>query len=245
MRWGRTQVSRPGDGTSLRGLPRLIIDAQLPLASIHERPIPGYGFMEKLTVRDRYRGVILGTAVGDSVGLPAEGISRQRAQKLSPGRWGHQLLINWGMVSDGTDHAVFVAQSLIVYPHSADLFVKRLPWCPRWWLLSAPAGVGYATLRSILRLSLGVNPAQSGVYAAGNGAAIRSAPIGAFFADSPDQIDGNVEASTRLTHSDLRALTGAKAVAYLTAWIIRNRLFGEACIGRPLDVPSPGRQRRR
>ena len=27
-------------------------------------------------------------------------------------------------------------------------------------------------------------------------------PIGAFFADSPDQIDENVEPSTRLTHSD-------------------------------------------
>ncbi len=180
--------------------------------------------MNEPSVRDRCRGVILGTAVGDSIGLPAEGISRQRAKKLFRGRWRHRLVINWGMVSDDTDHAVFVAQSLLAYPHSSDLFAKRLSWCLRWWLLSGPASVGYATLKSVLRLWLGVSPAHSGVYSAGNGSATRSAPIGAFFADSPDQIDENVEASTRLTHSDPRALTGAKAVAYLTAWIIRDRL---------------------
>ena len=177
-----------------------------------------------LTVRDRCRGVILGTAVGDSIGLPAEGISRQRAKKLFRGRWRHRLVFNRGMVSDDTDHAVFVAQSLLAHPYSPDLFAKRLSWCLRWWLLSGPASVGSATLRSVLRLWLGVSPAHSGVYSAGNGSAIRSAPIGAFFADSPDQIDEHVAASTRLTHSDPRALTGAKAVAYITAWIIRERL---------------------
>ena len=180
--------------------------------------------MKELTVRDRCRGVILGTAVGDSIGLPAEGISRQRAKKLFPGRWRHRLVINLGMVSDDTDHAAFVAQSLLVYPHSSGLFAKRLSWCLRWWLLSLPASVGFATLRSILCLWLGVSRAHSGVYSAGNGAAMRSAPIGAFFANWPDQIDEYVEASTRLTHADPRALTGAKAVAYLTAWSIRDRL---------------------
>jgi ADP-ribosylglycohydrolase len=180
--------------------------------------------MKELTVRDRCRGVILGTAVGDSIDLPAEGISRQRAKKLFPGRWRHRLVINRGMVSDDTDHAAFVAQSLLVYPHSSGLFAKRLSWCLRWWLLSLPASVGFATLRSILRLWLGVSRAHSGVYSAGNGAAMRSAPIGAFFANWPDQIDEYVEASTRLTHADPRALTGAKAVAYLAAWSIRDRL---------------------
>ncbi len=180
--------------------------------------------MKELTLRDRCRGVILGTAVGDSIGLPAEGVSRLRANKLFPGRWRHRLVNNWGMVSDDTDHSVFAAQSLLVYPNSPDLFARRLSWCLRWWLLAAPASVGFATLKSILRLWLGVSPARSGVNSASNGSAIRSAPIGAFFADSPDQIDEYVAVSTRLTHSDPRALTGAKAVAYLTAWMIRERM---------------------
>jgi len=144
--------------------------------------------IRELTVRDRFRGVILGTAVGDSIGLPAEGISRRRARKLFPGRWRHRLVIKWGMVSDDTDHTVFVAQSLLAHPRSSELFAKRLSWCLRWWLLSVPASIGLATLKSILRLWLGVSPAHSGVYSAGNGAAMRSAPLGAFFAFSPNSV---------------------------------------------------------
>ena len=124
-------------------IPRLAINGQLRLASIHDLPMPEYPFMKELTVRDRCRGVMLGTAVGDSIGLPAEGISRQRAKKLFRGRWRHRLVINRGMVSDDTDHSVFVAQSLLVYPNSPDRFAKRLSWCLRWWLLSGPASVGF------------------------------------------------------------------------------------------------------
>jgi ADP-ribosylglycohydrolase len=53
---------------------------------------------------------------------------------------------------------------------------------------------------------------------------MRSAPIGAFFAFASNQLDDYLQASTRITHTDPRALTGAKAVAYLTAWSIRENL---------------------
>jgi len=178
--------------------------------------------VEKLSRIERFRGVILGTAVGDALGLPAEGISRRRAQKLFKGRWRHRLVINRGMVSDDTDHTVFVAQSLLAHPGSSELFTKRLSWCLRWWILSLPAGVGLATLKSILRLWIGISPSRSGVYSAGNGPAMRSAPIGAFFAFTPERLDGYLRASTKITHTDPRALIGAKAVAYLTAFSIRE-----------------------
>jgi len=178
--------------------------------------------VEKLSRNERFRGVILGTAVGDALGLPAEGISRRRAKKLFKGRWRHRLVINRGMVSDDTDHTVFVAQSLLAHPDSSGLFTRRLSWCLRWWILSLPAGVGLATLKSILRLWVGISPSRSGVYSAGNGPAMRSAPIGAFFAFAPDLLDGYLQASTKITHTDSRALIGAKAVAYLTALSIRE-----------------------
>ena len=180
--------------------------------------------VEKLSRRERFRGVILGTAVGDALGLPAEGMSRRRARKLFKGRWRHRLVINRGMVSDDTDHTVFVAQSLLAHPDSPELFARRLSWCFKWWLLSLPAGIGLATLKSILRLWVGISPSRSGVYSAGNGPAMRSAPVGAFFAFAPDQLDDYLQASTRITHTDPRALTGAKAVAYLTALSIRENL---------------------
>jgi ADP-ribosylglycohydrolase len=187
---------------------------------------------QRLQRRDRFRGVLLGTAVGDSVGLPAEGLSRRRAARILPGRWRQRLLPGTGLVSDDTEHTVFVAQSLLAHPDEVSRFRRRLAWCLRLWLVSLPAGIGLATLRSTLRLWIGYPPHLSGVRSAGNGPAMRTAPIGAFFADRPTELDAYVSASTRLTHTDPRALTGARAVALLVAWCVREA---------PADRPDPQR----
>ncbi len=184
----------------------------------------------------RFCGLVLGTAVGDALGLPAEGISKRRARKMFRGRPRHRFLGRRGMVSDDTDHSVFVAQSLLSQPISSDRFSRRLGWCLRLWLLTLPAGVGFATLRSILRLCVGISPARSGVYSAGNGPAMRAAPIGAFFCESPDQLDAYLEASTRITHTDSRALTGARAVALLSAWVMREQPAERPSIDEFLSV---------
>lgn len=177
-----------------------------------------------MNINDRIRGTILGTAVGDSVGLPAEGISRRRNSRMYKGKWKHRLLFSRGMISDDTEHTIFVAQSLITSSDSSEYFARRLAGCFRWWFLSLPAGIGLATLKSIFKLWLGFSPANSGVFSAGNGPSMRSAPIGAFFANHPEKIDEFTLCSTRITHTDPKAYTGAKAVADITAWIIREDL---------------------
>lgn len=165
-----------------------------------------------------YAGVLLGTAVGDALGLPAEGLSRARLQRRWPGPWKHRFLAGRGMISDDTEHTLFVAQALLASPHDATAFQCHLAWKLRLWLLGVPAGIGLATLRSVLKLWLGFSPARSGVYSAGNGPAMRSAIIGAYFADDPAQRKAYVSASTRITHTDPRAETAALAVAETAAW---------------------------
>lgn len=177
-------------------------------------------------LKNRFRGLILGTAVGDALGLPGEGLSRSRLESLFKGRWRHRFLINRGMVSDDTDHTVFVSQCLLAWPDSSARFERRLAWCLRFWLLSLPAGIGHATLKSILRLCAGFSPRHSGVFSAGNGPGMRAAPIGAFFRDSPEKLDEYIHASTVMTHTDPKALVGARAIAYLAAWIVREDLEG-------------------
>ena len=176
-----------------------------------------------LTLADRFRGILIGAAVGDALGLPAEGLSPARARALFGETWRHRLVFGRGMVSDDTEHALFVSQSLLAHPESADLFARRLAWCLRWWFASLPAGIGFATLRAILRLWLGFGPARSGVHSAGNGPAMRSAPIGAFFATAPERRQAYLEAATRITHTDSRALTGAAAVALVAGWSIQRQ----------------------
>jgi len=171
--------------------------------------------------QQRMRGMILGTAVGDAVGLPAEGVSRSRSQKLFPRPWRHRLLFGRGMVSDDTEHTWFVGQALLAHPDSPDRFARHLAWSLRLWLLTLPAGIGFATLRSILRLWAGFPPTRSGVRSAGNGPAMRAAPLGAFFDSRPERREEYLAASTRLTHRDERALHGARVVARLTDWSLR------------------------
>ncbi len=178
--------------------------------------------MQDRTFQDRLAGILLGTAVGDSVGLPAEGLSPSRRQRLLPGPWRHRFLVGHGMISDDTEHTLMVAQSLLKQPNDATAFGRSLAWRLRWWFLGLPAGVGLATARACLKLWLGFPPDRSGVYSAGNGPAMRSALLGAYFFDDQDNIERFVAASTRLTHTDPRALTGATAVARLAAWAVQH-----------------------
>jgi ADP-ribosyl-[dinitrogen reductase] hydrolase len=118
---------------------------------------------------DQIAGAILGTAVGDALGLPREGLSRNRARKIfgvSPLR--HRFIFGRGMISDDTEHTCMVAQALLRAPNDPDAFARSLAWRFRFWLLGLPAGVGFATLRAIGKLWIGFFPANSGVYSAGN-----------------------------------------------------------------------------
>ncbi|BAQ65470.1 ADP-ribosylglycohydrolase family protein [Geminocystis sp. NIES-3709] len=179
---------------------------------------------QEVTLLDRIIGLLIGTAVGDSVGLPAEGISKKRNNRIFRQKWHQRLIFGYGMISDDTEHTIFVAQCLLACGDSEEIFIQRFSWCLKWWLLSLPAGVGLATLKSIIRLWLGFSPDKSGVYSAGNGAAMRSSIIGAYFAYNQPKLDSFLTLSTRITHSDPRALIGAKAIAYITAWIIKENL---------------------
>lgn len=180
-------------------------------------------------------GCLLGTAVGDALGLPYEGMSRRRAQRLAGSLERHRFLPGRGMVSDDTEHTCMVAQSLIESAGDDARFLGALARRLRWWLLALPAGTGLATLRSGVKLLLGVPPAASGVWSAGNGAAMRAPVIGAAYGHDRERLIRLVRASTRLTHRDPRAEHGALAVA-VAAWLAtRPEPITPACY---LDVLS-------
>ena len=158
-------------------------------------------------------GCLLGTAVGDALGLPCEGLSRARQLRLFPRLEGYRFFFGKGMCSDDTDHACMVAQSLAVAGNNARRFAASLAWRLRFWLLGLPAGIGSATLRAILKLWLFFPPQFSGVRSAGNGPAMRSALLGVCFAEDDAALVLHVAAATGITHRDPKAECGALAVA--------------------------------
>jgi ADP-ribosyl-[dinitrogen reductase] hydrolase len=119
---------------------------------------------------EAFAGVLLGTAVGDALGLPAEGMSRDRIRKRWHGPWRQRFLFGRGMVSDDTEQALFVAQALLAHPADVEAFQRCLGWNLRLWLLGLPAGVGLATLRATLIDRAGARVAPAGAALLRSGA---------------------------------------------------------------------------
>lgn len=177
----------------------------------------------KFEAARRFEGLLIGTAVADSLGLPREGLSRTKARKMFGAAPLKQALVvlpgmRMGLCSDDTEHAWLTAQALIASPYAEEkAFTKKLASKLRWWFLRMPAGIGKATLKSCLNLCLGVSPAKSGVKSAGNGPAMRAPVIGAFYANNPMAMARILKASSWMTHRSVRAYEGSWVIAKAAA----------------------------
>jgi len=181
-----------------------------------------------MELANHLRGVIVGTAIGDAIGLPREGLSRRRADRVfgsPPLR--HRLVFGRGMISDDTEHTCMVAQALLRSGGQVGAFSRSLAWRLRWWFFGLPAGVGMATAKACLKLWIGFPPSRSGVWSAGNGPAMRAAILGVYAWDDPELLRKLVAASTRLTHTDPAAEHGALAVALAAAYAIMQKSAGK------------------
>lgn len=178
--------------------------------------------------RDAIAGFILGTAVGDSIGLPREGLSRRRAHRIfGDGPLGQGFVLGRGMISDDTEHTCMVAQALLASGGDPDAFARSLAGRLRGWLAALPAGVGMATLKAILRLWVGFSWRTSGVHSAGNGPAMRAGLLGLFARGDNDLLKSLVTRCTRVTHTDPLAEQGALLIA------LAARHAGHRCSARP------------
>lgn len=162
-------------------------------------------------------GCLLGTAVGDSLGLPAEGLSKKRIAARWKDELRHRFFLGKGMFSDDTEHTLMVGAALLAHGTDTAAFQRAFAWKLRWWMLALPAGAGLSTAKAIVRLWLGVPASRSGVRSAGNGAAMRSAIIGVMCRDDAVKRREFALATCRVTHTDPRAEESALLVAEAAA----------------------------
>ncbi len=156
---------------------------------------------------------LLGMMLGDSIGLPFEGLSAPRIHALLRDRpLRHSLIFRRGMVSDDTEHAVITTSAFLAANNDPDRFSRALATRLRLWFLCIPAATGLATARACIKLLLGFPPSRSGVPSAGNGPLMRALPLGAL-CTSDDQLKDLVARSTLITHTDPRALHAALAIS--------------------------------
>ncbi len=155
-------------------------------------------------------GAMIGTAVGDSLGVRREGSSAFREIKDIAQKY-----------SDDTAMMIGVAESLIECrgfdgSHMARTFTgnyEKEPW--------RGYGAGPQRIFKMIRAGrkwyekLDKELYPGGSY--GNGAAMRAAPIGLFYNDNPEKVREVAYGSGGITHNHALALEGAAIIAYAVA----------------------------
>lgn len=131
----------------------------------------------------KFEGCLLGLAIGDALGMPLEGM-RATAIRDRLGRVRHFMDAPWrrlraGQWTDDTKTMLCHACSIVDtgrvdVEDTARKFVE-------WFESHDWRGIGGSTYEAIQRLRAGVPPEESGAkgeMAAGNGVAMRIAPVG-------------------------------------------------------------------
>lgn len=202
-------------------------------------PAAAMSAMDSVSEVDRLAGTLLGVAVGDALGLPAEGLSARAIERRFGRLDRFRLFGRTGFVSDDTEQAALVAQSLVRSPRDLDGCVRAFRRALLAWFCRLPCCVGRATVRSCGRIALGISP--SGVRSAGNGSAMRAAIVGTFFHDDQDARRAFGRALAEVTHRDDRAIEGALYVAELAAALVAEPgvalteavKFARSVVGQP------------
>jgi len=163
---------------------------------------------------DKLENFMLGSMLGDSIGLPFEGMSEARVQRvLGYDSLRHKLLFGCGMVSDDTEHMLMAAKAWEHSGGDVEAFSQILAWRLRFWMLALPAATGLATGAACLKLIFGAPRKYAGSKkSAGNGPIMRSGILG-LLCSSDQDLKEFVISSSLLTHREQRAIDGALVVA--------------------------------
>jgi ADP-ribosylglycohydrolase len=185
--------------------------------------------MNDKALTSRFAGTILGFAIGDALGMPAEFLSRDQIRryygkpisgfiKAHPGHASDFLPP--GSYTDDTQMLLATAECLVECrkmdpARQADALLG-------WYLNTVPHRAPMrANVRACKHLSTGRAWSKSGVFSSGCGAAVRMPPLGLFFFNEPETLVKAALDACSITHTDPRARAASVAVAYLVARLVQ------------------------
>lgn len=186
-------------------------------------------------LRDRYRGTLLGLAVGNTLGLPVESWPSAEIRRRYPKGIREidplEVKLPW---DDDLAQAVILAEAILEYDtlRNDDLAARMVSWFE-----SNGRGMGAQTRAVISALRQGMLASEAaklvwerdGGQPAGNGAVMRCAPVAMRWPQDPVKLLEETENSSRVTHYDPRCSWSAFAV---------NLGVAEALGGRTASIDS-------
>ena len=178
--------------------------------------------MERDSLRDRFRGAMLGVAVGDALGAPFEGIgmvhpAELRSMEAEPGplRYTDDTHMTLGMAESLLERRGFDGE------HMAMTFARKYhqePW----------RGYGAGPPQIFRLLAQGISWEKAGEMlfggtgSFGNGAAMRVTPAALAYYHDPKRVTSVAAQSALITHSHELGIEGAVlqacAISHLVQW---------------------------
>ena len=172
---------------------------------------------------ERYRGCLLGLAVGDAVGTTLEFKPPGTFAPINDLVGGGPFGLKPGEWTDDTSMALCLAESLIEQKGFAPVhqLEKYLQWYQDGHLSSTEVcfDIGNTTQAALLQFKRTRSPycGSTDPQSAGNGSIMRLAPVPLFFAHRPQQAIEKSGESSRTTHG---AATAFDACRYLGAILV-------------------------
>jgi len=184
---------------------------------------------------EQFSGCLIGQCLGDALGAPVEGSppsicqayinDRIRTGQLGDRSRGHYRM---GQYTDDSQLARELLQSYVACGEfdPAD-YAQRIAAI---FAEDRIVGYGQATISAARRLIAGVHWQAAGTPppSAGNGSAMRAAPIGLMFFDDPQRLIQAAHDQGRITHQDSRCSAGAVAIAGATALALQSQAIDPA-----------------
>ena len=173
---------------------------------------------------DRYRGCLVGLAVGDAVGTAVEFMPRGTFQPLTDMIGGGYFKLEAGQWTDDTSMALCLAESLIRNQgfDAADQMRRYVNWYRYGYLSSTGEcfDIGMTVQKALMDFLQSENPfsGSENPNSAGNGSLMRLAPVVLYFSAQPEQAIHFARESSRTTHGAPECLD---ACALFTIYLLR------------------------
>ncbi len=180
--------------------------------------------------KDQFSGCLIGQCLGDAVGFVVEGYSPSACKQYIEdylkteqlGAFG-RFPFPFGQYSDDSQLARELLQSYVrckkFVPADYAECIKTI------FLEKRIVGFGYSTKEAVKRLFQGISWEESGAPPplAGNGSAMRAAPIGLLFFENPEMLIQAAHDQGRITHRDPRCSAGAVAISGAVALALQDK----------------------
>ncbi len=173
--------------------------------------------MSKKDLSSKFRGCLLGGAVGDALGFVTENLSRERIRKKYKSVTQYKVRPGYGYFTDDTQLTIMIAECLL---EDGDFQAQKFREKLARWRMVFPRLSGRATKDAALRCLLGMK--ETGGNFPGSSPAMRAAPLGLYFHSNEENLFEKTVESSKVTHTHRGAIAAAVAVVFGVSYLVNS-----------------------